>query len=134
MSFYTFFDQFKQRASAHDLDFLKVTISEDFTAREIRDGDVVDYGVDESVEGWRQAFEYFTDQDMEWLYTDHSVTQIKDNEWLAVFWVSIVLDNKLLPTSNLFFNTFRYENGAWQLVRSYIEAGVRNPILDKASQ
>ncbi|WP_079477254.1 hypothetical protein [Halobacillus salinus] len=134
MSFYSFFDAFKKRASEHDLDFLKETIHKDFAAREVRDGEMVDYGYAESVEGWRQAFDYFADQDMEWIYTDHSVTQIKENEWLAAFWVSIVLDGDLLPTSNLFFDTFRYEDGTWKLVRSYIEAGVRNPALEKASR
>ncbi len=65
--------------------------------------------------------------DMEWVYTDHSITQLKEDEWQAAFWVSIIVEGEKLPTSNLFFDTFKHLNGEWKLVRSYIEAGVQNP-------
>ncbi|MCA0972460.1 flavoprotein [Halobacillus litoralis] len=134
MSFYTFFETFKERARKHDLGFLKEVIAEEFIAREIRDGEHMDYGREESVEGWRQAFEHFEGQDMNWIYTNHSVTQTKADEWMAVFWVSVVIAGEPLPASNLFFDTFRYEDETWKLVRSYIEAGVKSPVLEKASR
>ncbi|QAS52567.1 flavoprotein [Halobacillus litoralis] len=127
MTFEVFFKKFKEKARRQDLDFLKETISKELKAREIRSGEIVDYHYDDSIEGWRQAFDYFADKDMDWIYTDNTIIPLNQNEWLASFWVSIRLDGELLETSNLFFNTFQNQDGKWQLVRTYIEAGVKNP-------
>ncbi|WP_226585537.1 hypothetical protein [Halobacillus litoralis] len=131
MEFKTFFEQFKERAGRQDLNYLKETISEDLQAREIRNGEVVDYHFEDSISGWKQAFDYFAEKDMEWIYTDHSFIQLCDDEWLAAFWVSIYLEGKLLESSNLFFNSYRYENDHWKLIRTYIEAGVETPLAVK---
>ncbi|REJ07423.1 hypothetical protein [Halobacillus trueperi] len=127
MEFQTFYEDYKRRASQHDLDYLKKVTSRNLAAREIRHGEWVDYSYEESIEGWRQAFDHFQDQDMSWIYTDHSVTQLNEHTYLAAFWISIRLNGELLETSNLFFDTFEKVYGEWQLVRSYIEAGVQNP-------
>ncbi|RWZ52211.1 flavoprotein [Halobacillus fulvus] len=128
MDFLSFFEEFKERAGNHDLDYLKTTISEGFQAREVRQGEAVDYGYTESVQGWKEAFEHFENFETTWTYTDHSITQTKDNEWMAAFWVSLTIDGEQMPTSNLFFDTFKKEAEGWKLVRSYIEAGVQNPL------
>lgn len=133
MDFSTFYESFKDRARSQDLAFLKETIAEDLIAREIRDGEVVDYGYEESIEGWKQAFDHFENMDMTWVYTDHSMTQTKDKEWIVSFWVSIVLDGEPIPNSNLFFDTFQQTDEGWKLIRSYIESGVQNPHLVKNS-
>ncbi|ARI79000.1 hypothetical protein [Halobacillus mangrovi] len=127
MEFHSFYETFKEGARKHDLGFLKETISDQLVAREIRQDEVIDYSYEDSIEGWKQAFEYFQDKDMIWIYTDHSLTELKENEWLASFWVSIELEGELLDSSNLFFNTYKQEKGTWQLVRTYIEAGVQTP-------
>ncbi|RDY72519.1 flavoprotein, partial [Halobacillus trueperi] len=112
-----------------DLVYLKKVTSRNLEAREIRHGELVDYSYEESIEGWHQAFEHFKDQNMDWIYTDHSVTQLNENTQLAAFWVSIRLNGEILGTSNLFFDTFEKRDGEWQLVRCYIEAGVQNPSI-----
>ncbi|MEC3882532.1 flavoprotein [Halobacillus sp. HZG1] len=127
MDFQTFYEEYKRRASQQDLDYLKKVTSQALVAREIRHGERVDYSYEESMEGWHQAFEHFKDQDMYWIYTDHSVTMLNENIQLAAFWISIRLNGELLPTSNLFFDTFEKQGDEWLLVRSYIESGVQNP-------
>ncbi|SDP11764.1 hypothetical protein ACJA3J_01410 [Halobacillus sp. SY10] len=129
MDFQTFYEEYKRRASQHDLVYLKKVTSRNLEAREIRHGELVDYSYEESIEGWHQAFEHFKDQNMDWIYTDHSVTQLNENTQLAAFWVSIRLNGEILGTSNLFFDTFEKRDGEWQLVRCYIEAGVQNPSI-----
>ncbi|KHE72018.1 hypothetical protein [Halobacillus sp. BBL2006] len=96
MEFKSFYEMFKERASQQDLEFLKETISEKLLAREIRQGEVVDYSYAESIEGWKQAFNLFEDKKMTWIYTDHSLTKLKDDEWLAAFFISIELETLTL--------------------------------------
>lgn len=132
MEFQSFYETFKQHARQQDLDFLKETLSDQLVAREIRQDEVIDYSYEASIEGWKQAFEHFKNKDMTWIYTDHSLTKLKENEWLASFWVSIELEGELLGSSNLFFNTYKKENDTWQLIRTYIEAGVQTPESVKA--
>ncbi|MGI8316347.1 hypothetical protein [Halobacillus mangrovi] len=127
MEFHSYYGTFKERARKQDLDFLKETISDQLVVREIRQDEVIDYSYEDSIEGWKQAFGHFQDKDMTWIYTDHCLTELKENEWLASFWVSIELEGELLGSSNLFFNTYKKEKDTWQLVRTYIEAGVETP-------
>ncbi|WP_079525347.1 hypothetical protein [Halobacillus hunanensis] len=88
------YEQFKDRSSQHDLTYLRKVISRDLEAREIRDGEVTDYSYQESIEGWKQASDHFADMDMEWKYTDHSITKLKDDEWLASFYLSPVIEGE----------------------------------------
>ncbi|WP_181347185.1 flavoprotein [Thalassobacillus sp. CUG 92003] len=127
--FAPFFQTFKERAKQGDIAYLKSVISKDLAARENRHGSIIDYGYEESIEGWGQAFDFFADQDMQWVYTDHSTIQLKVGEVMATFWISLVLDGKKSETANLFVNTYQKDpmSGEWKLVRTYIEAGVENP-------
>ncbi|MFP3339383.1 hypothetical protein R0J91_15510, partial [Micrococcus sp. SIMBA_131] len=84
-----------------------------------------DFGYDESIEGWEQAFKAFKNDGSTWVLKKLTVTPLRRNEMLAIIFASIEVDGKQSETGNVFFNTFRKEvQGNWKLVRSYIEAGI----------
>ncbi|WP_163528187.1 hypothetical protein [Halobacillus ihumii] len=128
--FKEFYEQFKIRASQHDLSYLKRVTSKNLIAREVREGEVTDYSYQESIAGWKQAFDHFADMEMEWKYTDHSLTKLKEDEWLASFYLSPIIEGEE-AAPHLYFNIFKLMNNQWQLVRSYIETGVANPTIPK---
>jgi hypothetical protein len=44
---------------------------------------------------------------------------------LAILSATIIIEGKTLETANIFFDTFKKSvENEWQLIRSYIEAGV----------
>ncbi|MBN3555557.1 hypothetical protein JYA63_14870 [Fictibacillus nanhaiensis] len=43
---------------------------------------------------------------------------------MAIIWASLIVDDKPFETASLFFQTFRWEDGSWKMVRSYIEAEI----------
>ncbi|MGF3104454.1 flavoprotein [Rossellomorea sp. DUT-2] len=104
---------------------LETFISSDFQAREIRAGEVVDFGYEESIEGWKQGFAFVKKQRAEWEINEVSVIPLKDDEVMAILSATIVLNGKAMETCHLFFDTFKQVEGDdWKLVRSYIETGV----------
>jgi GNAT superfamily N-acetyltransferase len=116
----SFIDSWKRSS----LDDLKRWISVDYQAREVRDGEIFDFGYEESIDGWEQAFNQFLGNDVQWVLTEVGIIPLKDNEVMAILRASLIMEGKPSEISNLFFETFRMENGEWQLVRSYIEAGL----------
>jgi hypothetical protein len=124
-SFRAFLDSFKDSWKNSSLDDLKKLISIDYQAREVRNEIIIDFGYDESINGWEQAFNEFRGKDAIWVLNEERVMSIKENEVMAIMWASLIIEGKSLETGNLFFQTFRQENYEWKLVRSYIETGIR---------
>jgi hypothetical protein len=123
-SFRAFLESFKESWKRSSIDDLKKAISNDYQAREIRKRDIFDFGYDDSIEGWEQAFNQFRGKDVQWVLTEVGIIPLSENEVMAILWASIIIEGKSLDTANLFFQTFSLENEEWQLVRSYIEAGL----------
>ncbi|WP_098442501.1 flavoprotein [Bacillus sp. es.036] len=124
--FQEFLDDFLSSWQNSSLDEMKVKISDSYQAREISSqSELYDFGYDESIEGWDQAFTSFQKDGTKWILKKLAVTPLRRNEMLAIIFASIEVDGKQSETGNVFFNTFRKEvQGNWKLVRSYIEAGI----------
>ncbi len=116
---------------ASSLQGLQKFISEDYKAREISRGEIVDFGYEESIRGWEQGFAYVKGENGSWELEELSVIQIRDDEYLVVVTATIIVNEKSLDTVNLFFDTFKKIHEEWKLVRSYIEAGVPKETLHK---
>ncbi|WP_201713145.1 nuclear transport factor 2 family protein [Rossellomorea arthrocnemi] len=106
---------------------LESFFSTDYQAREVRDGDIVDFGYEESIEGWKQGFDFVKEHPAEWEIREVSVIPLKEDEMMAILSATIVIDGKPMQTCNLFFDTFKKQN-QWKLIRSYIEAGVMREV------
>ncbi|MGP4074287.1 flavoprotein [Halobacillus sp. K22] len=126
--FYSFLNDYLQNWKQLNSDYMKAVISDDLIAREIRQGEAEDYGFEESVEGWTQTFEYFKDQEMEWVLTTQSIIPLKPNERMVIIRATLTMEGKLVETSNLFFQTFVQDtaNHEWKLKRTYVETGIPN--------
>ncbi|WLD94750.1 hypothetical protein [Alkalihalobacillus sp. AL-G] len=132
------FDQFFQKYQTNwgngFLSGIREVLSPEFSAREIyRSEDnykIQDYGYSESVEGWRQAFDNFSDKKVEWQFVEETKMQLRDDEVLVMFWVWPVINGKDPLTAHLYTNTFKKQK-EWTLLRSYIEASV--PISDRGN-
>ncbi|MFC7786428.1 flavoprotein [Rossellomorea sp. GCM10028870] len=98
-------------------------ISTDYRAREIRDGEIVDFGYEESIEGWKQGFDFVKKQHAEWEIHEVSIIPMKEDEVMAILSATIVLNGEAMETCHLFFDTFK-KGDNWKIVRSYIETGV----------
>lgn len=104
---------------------MKELISPDYQAREITNGEIVDFGYTESLIGWEQGFNFIEENQGEWDLNELYSIPLRQDEWLSVISASLVINGKRLNTANLFFQTFRREhNTDWKLIRSYIEAGI----------
>lgn len=99
-------------------------ISLEYQAREIRDGEIFDFGYEKSIQDWAQAFNEFRDKDVQWVIEEKGIIQLKENEILVILSASLIIEGEPLETANLFFETFRLEDTGWKLIRSYIEAGL----------
>ncbi|KGX89576.1 hypothetical protein [Pontibacillus marinus] len=126
--FHSFLDEYLSNWKQGNTDYMREVISKELQAREIREGEAVDFGYEESVQGWAGAFDYFADQDMEWVLTPQSIISLKEDEKMAIVRAAPIIEGKLVPSSNLFFNTFKQDSATneWKLVRSYVETGVPN--------
>lgn len=117
----TFLDIWRRSSLAE----LKDIISIDYKAREISGGEVVDFGYEEAINGWKQGFNFVKENDAQWELNEISILPLRDDETMAILSATLVIEGKSLETVNLFFETFkRNEDNNWKLVRSYIEAGV----------
>jgi hypothetical protein len=126
MEFKSFLNQFLNAWFRSSLDEMSGMISHTYQAREITStGEILDFGYEESIEGWKQGFQFVIETESEWVLKTVSIMQLRENEVLAVISASMIIDGKPLETANIFFDTFKHENGEWKLVRSYVEAGVR---------
>lgn len=106
---------------------LRDLISEDYKAREITDGEIVDFGFEESILGWEQGFHFVKENNAQWKLYEISIMPLKDDEVMVVIFATMVIQGKSLITGNLFFDTFKKDSSeGWKLIRSYIEAGIPN--------
>lgn len=104
---------------------LKEFIPRDYKAREISGGKIVDFGYEESINGWEQGFQFVNENNGQWSIKEHSIVPLRAQEVLVILSATIIIDGKSLDTVNLFFETFKEINpNEWKMVRSYVEAGV----------
>jgi hypothetical protein len=100
-------------------------ISLDYQAREISHGEVLDFGCEESIEGWKQGFQFVRENEAQWEINELFTLPLREDEILTVLSATINIKGKTMETANIFFDTFKNIEGAgWKLVRSYIEASV----------
>lgn len=104
---------------------LKNLISQEYKAREITGGDIVDFGYEESLNGWEQGFKFAKENNAQWNIKVITLLPLRENENMVILSAALVLQGKSLETANLFFQTFQKNSiNDWKLVRSYIEAGI----------
>lgn len=124
-TFRPFLEKFLDAWKHSSIRELEKLISNEYQAREITGEEIVDFGYEESINGWRQGFAFVKDNQAQWEVNEISTIPLRENEILATLSATIILEGKTMDTVNLFFNTFKRLNGSdWQLIRSYIEAGV----------
>ncbi|XXM71347.1 flavoprotein [Lysinibacillus sphaericus] len=100
-------------------------ISLDYQAREISNGDMFDFGYEDSINGWEQGFQFVNENEARWDINQLFTLPLKEDEVMAVLSATIIIEGNSMATANMFFNTFKnVEGSGWKLVRSYIEAGV----------
>ncbi|MGP4108483.1 flavoprotein [Virgibacillus sp. L01] len=129
--FREFFDSFLDILKRSSLEELTYIISNDYKAREISGGEVVDFGYEEAINGWEQGFDFVKENDAQWELNEISILPLRDDETMVIMSATLVIEGKSLETVNLFFETFkRDEDNNWKLVRSYIEAGVVKENID----
>ncbi|WP_226672017.1 nuclear transport factor 2 family protein [Rossellomorea aquimaris] len=128
-SFRAVLDAFLQAWENSSLIELETFISTDYQAREVRDGDIAEFGYEESIEGWKQGFEYVKGNQGAWEIREVAVIPMKDNEFMAVLYATIGMGGTPMETGNLFFDTFKKVEDGWTLVRSYIETGVKGDLV-----
>ena len=106
---------------------LKNLISQDYEAREIEGGNIVDFGYEESIDGWEQGFKFVKENNAHWNINVISIIPLRETETMAIISATMVIQGKSLETANMFFQTFKKNNiNEWKLVRSYIEARIPN--------
>ena len=104
---------------------MKELISPNYQAREITNGEILDFGYNESLNGWEQGFNFVEENEAEWDLNEIYSIPLRKDECLSVISASLVINGKRLDSANLFFQTFKLEhNTDWKLIRSYIEAGI----------
>jgi len=124
-TFRNFLDNFLNSWRNSSLDEMKDLLTQDYQAREITNGEIVDFGYQESISGWEHGFQFVKENDGVWEINVLSSTPLRENEYFVIISATIVINGKLLETGNLFFDTFKMGNNQeWKLARSYIEAGV----------
>ncbi len=100
-------------------------ISRDYQAREISNGEIFDFGYEESINGWEQGFQFVNENEAKWDINQLYTLPLREDEVMAVLSATIIIKGNSMATANVFFNTFKKVKGSgWKLVRSYIEAGV----------
>lgn len=86
-----------------------------------KDAAVNDWGYDNAVMGWKQAFEIYKGRNPKWFFED-ILTEINQyQEGVAVFWVTFEVDGNITGNKMLFVETFRKENNQWHKIREYVE-------------
>ena len=124
-SFLGFLDTYLDAWRNSSIVDLRDLISQDYKAREIAGRDIVDFGYEESVNGWEQGFNFANENNAEWKIKVVSILPLREDETMAILSATMIIQGKALGTANLFFQTFKKDsNNDWKLVRSYIEAGI----------
>ena len=123
--FRSFLERFLGSWKSSSLHELKDLISKDYKAREITAEEVVDFGYEESVEGWRQGFSFIKENDAEWDLKELASFPLKHQEWMVIIWAAPVFKGQSPMNGSLFFDTFHTDTDTgWKLVRSYIETNI----------
>ncbi len=104
-SFRKFLDSYLEIWRNSSLTDMKNIISEDYRAREISDGEVLDFGYEESVSGWEQGFAFAKKAENEWDLKEISVVPLRQDEVMAILAATLVIDGKKLDNVSLFFKT-----------------------------
>ncbi|MBU8919155.1 hypothetical protein BGM25_24235 [Bacillus sp. FJAT-29953] len=66
------------------------------------------------------------------VFNEISIVPLRVDETLVIISATIVMQGKSLNTKNIFFQTFKKVSSArWELIRSYIEAGIPIENIDK---
>ena len=104
---------------------MKHIISKDYQAREVTGGKIVDFGYEESIQGWDQGFQFVKENNAEWVLNEVSNIALRDDEYMVILSAGLRIKGEMLDTANLFFDTFKREDGGnWKMIRSYTEAGI----------
>ena len=104
---------------------MKNILSKDYEAREVSEGEISDFGYEESLKGWEQGFKFAKENNAEWNIHVISILPLRETETMAILSATLIVQGKRLETANLFFQTFQKNSkNEWKLVRSYIEAGI----------
>jgi hypothetical protein len=124
-SFRKFLDTYLDIWRSSSITELRDLISKDYKGREITNGEIVDFGFEESILGWEQGFNFVKENNAHWELNEISIIPISVDERLVIISATMVLHGKSLNTVNLFFQTFKKGSSEdWKLIRSYIEAGI----------
>ncbi|MGD7051673.1 flavoprotein [Sutcliffiella horikoshii] len=123
--FRKFLDLYLVAWRSSSLDRMRDLISTDYKAREIKDGDIFDFGFEESINGWEQGFLFAQENNAEWALNEVAIIPLRTDEIMVIISATMILKGKCIDSAHLFFQTFRKENfEGWKIVRSYIEAGI----------
>ena len=131
-TFQKFLDMYIDIWRNSSLDELKDLISKDYKAREITGEELVDFGYEESINGWEQGFNFVKENDAEWDLQVISILPLREDEMMTIISATLVIQGTRIDTANLFFQTFKKDSmNKRQLVRSYIEAGIPNVYINQ---
>jgi hypothetical protein len=122
-SFNLFLEKYLRIWQNSSLSEMEQVISENYQAREITDGKIIDFGFEESIRGWKQGFDFVLSHHGEWKLNLHTIIPLRDNEILAIISAQLIIKKQPMETASLFLQTFTHEFG-WKLTRSYIETGI----------
>lgn len=122
-SFNSFFNSYIQSWKNSSLGDMQEIISQNYQAREISAGKIIDFGYEDSIRGWQQGFKFVKENNGEWKLNIHSIFPLRENEVLAIVSAELIINKQPLETGSLFFQTFSNDFG-WRLIRSYIETGI----------
>ncbi|BCB03925.1 GNAT family N-acetyltransferase [Bacillus sp. KH172YL63] len=126
-SFMECLDSFLAAWRSSSIHELEPFISKQYRAREIKHGEIIDFGYEESISGWEQGFDFVKENRAASILQVKATIPLKKDEFIAIIHATIELDGKKMETANLFFNTFKKSrDGEWALLRSYIESGIQN--------
>ncbi|NQD67368.1 flavoprotein [Bacillus haikouensis] len=116
-----FIDAWKQSSLTN----MEKFIANDYQAREITGEEIIDFGYEESINGWKQGFDFVLEVGAKWEINEISILSLRENEMLATLSATIIIPGKTMEKANLFYDTFKKsDDNEWKLIRSYIEAGV----------
>ncbi|WP_226646073.1 flavoprotein [Mesobacillus subterraneus] len=123
--FRKFLDTYLEAWRSSSLPQIRDLISRNYKAREITDGDIIDFGFEESIHGWEQGFNFAKENNAEWELKEISTIPLRADETLVIISATMILQGKNFNTGHLFFQTFKKDTyDDWKLMRSYIEAGI----------
>ncbi|UAL46039.1 flavoprotein [Sutcliffiella horikoshii] len=123
--FRKFLDLYLEAWRSSSINRMRDLISKDYKAREIRDGNIIDFGFEESINGWEQGFLFAEENNAKWELKKVSIIPLRTDEIMVIISATMTLKGKSINSAHLFFQTFRKESfGKWKLIRSHIEAGI----------